>query len=429
MALKTKRFINGRNSCSCSMTGVWRAVSFMQGVAAVFHSPRACAHVARAMELGSHYRALSDLSPERMTGIPLLSSQLTEQHTIFGGAEQLAACLRFAAQTYKPQCIVIANSCVSGVIGDDVEAVGAEMEAELGLPVLTVDCYGFLNAEYYDGYYAMTEQLIKRFFRPQPKQSDTVLILGDSGGPWGLYASEVRRLLQALQLEVIGQFPGYMPLSEVEQAARAQASVILGGRGKTYLGLRRIAQKLEKDYDIKALCELFPVDLKQTKNWLLYVARFFGREERALQLLAAEDERLQLRLRQFLPVTRRQKTVLCIGRYLEYFNPAATLELIGLLELDLLGIVLLDAYEPKGRQEMLTALQALTDKPVYDAAAAEELCARADLVLTTHELQQDVRQIFLPMIPEVGYTGALKMLQGIYRRLCSRRQGGGITYV
>ena len=74
-------------------------------------------------------------------------------------------------------------------------------------------------------------------------------------------------------------------------------------------------------------------------------------------------------------------------------------------------------------------MQAVTDAPIYDTAAAEKLCEKVRLVLTTHELQYPVPQLFLPMIPEVGYSGTLRLLGAIYRRLCSRKERGGLTYV
>ena len=233
MAIKTKRFIASRKSCSCSMPGVWRAVAYCEGVVVIFHSPRACAHVARSMDINAQYRAYAEGRREQEGTVPLLSSQLEEKHSIFGGAERLEACLDYALQEYKPQCLVIANSCVAGVIGDDVEAVARKKEAQYGVPVLQLDCCGFLDGEYYQGYYGMSELLIKRFFKPAPKEAGSVLLLGDNGGPWGHYATEVTRLLQALQVKVIGQFPGYMPFKALPRATSAEAVIILGGRGQS----------------------------------------------------------------------------------------------------------------------------------------------------------------------------------------------------
>lgn len=89
---------------------------------------------------------------------------LQEKHSIFGGADRLRACIEDVVNTYRPKCLIIANSCVAGVIGDDVEAVGKESEVKYGIPVFTVPCYGFLDGEYYQGYFAVAEQLAERFF-------------------------------------------------------------------------------------------------------------------------------------------------------------------------------------------------------------------------------------------------------------------------
>ncbi|MBQ7317337.1 MAG: hypothetical protein IJW91_00215, partial [Phascolarctobacterium sp.] len=67
---------------------------------------------------------------------------------------------------------------------------------------------------------------------------------------------------------------------------------------------------------------------------------------------------------------------------------------------------------------------------VYTNIDGEALLKEADLVLTTHELQdKNVKQIFLPMLPKVGTNGEIEFMQAIYRVLCSRHGGGGMIYV
>ena len=59
----------------------------------------------------------------------------------------------------------------------------------------------------------------------------------------------------------------------------------------------------------------------------------------------------------------------------------------------------------------------------------ETLLQEAELVLTTHELQnRQLKQIFLPMLPRVGTKGELDFMEMIYRRLCSKIKGG-LSYV
>ena len=410
------------------MPGVWRAVAYCEGVVVIFHSPRACAHVARSMDINAQYRAYAEGRREQEGAVPLLSSQLEEKHSIFGGAERLEACLDYALQEYKPQCLVIANSCVAGVIGDDVEAVARKKEAQYGVPVLQLDCCGFLDGEYYQGYYGMSELLIKRFFKPAPKEAGSVLLLGDNGGPWGHYATEVTRLLQALQVKVIGQFPGYMPFKALPRATSAEAVIILGGRGQSHEGLSKIASLLKEGFGMPYL-DQYPVGWQRTQAWLVAAGKLLQREELAAKALLQEKQHFDAALAKYLPVTKGKRVVLCIGRLLKYFHPESVLETIRLLQMDLTGIILLDAYDKAEREKMLQALAPAVQTQIYSAAAGEPLLEAADLVLTTHELQNEsIKQIFLPMLPKVGTTGELEFMELIYRRLASRIKGG-LSYV
>ena len=80
MAIKTKRMLSKTKSCSCSMPGVWRAAAYCSGAAVIFHSPRACAHVARSMDISAQYRALANGAAENLKPIPVVSSMLQEKH-------------------------------------------------------------------------------------------------------------------------------------------------------------------------------------------------------------------------------------------------------------------------------------------------------------------------------------------------------------
>ncbi|MBQ7760404.1 MAG: nitrogenase component 1 [Acidaminococcaceae bacterium] len=412
------------------MPGVWRAVAYTDGVVVIFHSPRACAHIARTMDINTHYRSLGEGRQEERASVPLLSSQLEEKHSIFGGVDRLRKCIAFAIEKYQPKCLVLGNSCVAGVIGDDVESVAKEVEEEYGLPVLTVDSYGFLDGEYYEGYFEITYKLIDRFLQPQEHVPKTVVLLGDSGGPWGHYATEATRLLQAMGVKVIGQFPGYMTLEDLPRLTSAEAMVVLGGRGQTHDDFNKLTKILEERFGLKSLPGIYPVGWQQTERWLVEIGKLLNCEAQACEVLTKERLALQKSLQQFLPVTKNKKTVLCIGRWLMYFHPDAVLGTIKNLELDLTGIILLDAYEEEYRQEMVAALRLHTDVSVYTNIDGEALLKEADLVLTTHELQdKNVKQIFLPMLPKVGTNGEIEFMQAIYRVLCSRHGGGGMIYV
>lgn len=430
MAVQTKRFINSRKSCSCSMPGVWRAVAYAKGAVVIFHSPKACSHVARRMDLSSYYLAQASNNLEDLELVPLLSSQLEERHSIFGGGERLEECMAYAVQQYKPDCLVVASSCVAGVIGDDMQSLCLLAEKKYGIPVITVDSYGFLNGEYYQGYYETAKAMMKRFMQPQEKIKDTVLLVGDAGGPWGDYAKEAGRLLGKFGLRVIGQFPGYTPIREMAELTQAEYIVPLGKPGQTDALLTELVALMAERYGFKYVPNKYPLGLTTTLEWLRAWGTLLGKPELAEQLCQQEEQLVRERVKAYLPVTKGKRTVFAIGRYLEYFHPGEILEMLELLGVELEGVVLLDAYDKKSKQAMLEVLQSLTKAKVYTQEEAEELLQGAELVLTTHELKlPGVKQIFIPMVPKVGSLGTRDFMQVIYRLLCSRIKNGGVTYV
>lgn len=412
------------------MPGVWRAVSYMDGVVVVFHSPRACAHIARAMDINVHYRAMGEGRREERASVPLLSSQLEEKHSIFGGIDRLKKCIAYAVEKYQPKCLVLGGSCVAGVIGDDVEAVAKETEEEYNLPVITVDSYGFLDGEFFEGYFETTYKLIDRYLYPQEHIPKTVVLIGDNGGPWGHYATEVTRLLNAMGVTVIGQFPGYMKLEDLPKVTTAEAMVVLGGKGNTHEGLENLTKLLQERFGFKFLADVYPVGWERTQQWMLEIGKLLGCGEEAKQVLRQEQADMQKNLEQFLLVTKNKKTALCIGRWLMYFHPESMLDVVKNLQLDLRGIILLDALEAGYYDEMVATLRKYTDVPIYSNLDGEALLKEADVVLTTHELQdKTIKQVFLPMLPKVGTKGEIEFMRVIYQVLCSRHSSGGLVYV
>lgn len=163
MAWKAK-LADPKGPCSsCVMDGVYRALAYSQGCAVVFHSARGCEQIASTMDVNSQFLLVGEGRQETSDAVPLLSSNLREKDCIFGGADRLRGALRYTAETYYPECMAVAVSCTTGLIGDDAEAVCAEAEEELGVPVHISPAAGFLGGTYTDGYRVMMAQIMNRF--------------------------------------------------------------------------------------------------------------------------------------------------------------------------------------------------------------------------------------------------------------------------
>ena len=419
MGIEVKRVGVRRTNCSCSMPGVWRALSFVRGALVVFHSPRPCAHIAHGMDVSSFHRLTAAGTSVRLSPVPLLTSGLGESEAIFGGEDRLRECIRFAAEKYHPQAVFIANSCVSGVIGDDTKAIAEEMEAELGIPVMAVSAHGFLDGEYYAGYLDAARALVDRFMQPAERKAGTVALLGDCGGMHGEYVKELRRLLALLDLKVTAQFPSYLALDEMQAVPEAELIILLGRRmdDEKQGQLAELAEHMHERFGTPYLADVYAVGAEETKIWL----RAISSEEASFSAVV-EKARADLAGR---------RCGLAIGRDLTWFQPEIILRLLNKAGVALSGIVLLDCFMPARREVMEEALRCLTDVPIYyeGDAAADEMLHAADFVLTTHELvDAKLRQLFLALLPSVGWSMERRLLDDMRQILHRHESRGGLIY-
>ena len=433
MGIEVKRVGVRRTNCSCSMPGVWRALSFVRGALVVFHSPRPCAHIAHGMDVSSFHRLTAAGTPVRLSPVPLLTSGLGESEAIFGGEDRLRECIRFAAEKYRPQAVFIANSCVSGVIGDDTKAIAEEMEAELGIPVMAVSAHGFLDGEYYAGYLDAARALVDRFMQPAERKAGTVALLGDCGGMHGEYVKELRRLLALLDLKVTAQFPSYLALDEMQAVPEAELIILLGRRmdDEKQAQLAALAEHMHERFGTPYLADVYAVGAEETKTWLRRVGAFCHREEAAERAIALEEASFSAVVEKARTDLAGRRCGLAIGRDLTWFQPEIILRLLNKAGVALSGIVLLDCFMPARREVMEEALRCLTDVPIYyeGDAAADEMLHAADFVLTTHELvDAKLRQLFLALLPSVGWSMERRLLDDMRQILHRHESRGGLIY-
>lgn len=429
--VKAKRLVRGKSGCSCTMPGVWRAVAHNEGAAVIFHSPQACAHIGQEMELASYYRGLSRGQPPfRGYTAPLIASGLKEEHAIFGGSDQLLHCIFHVAARYKPQYIIVANSCVAGVIGDDTEAVALQAEAELHIPVVAIPCHGFLDGDYYSGFYHAAKTLADRFMSPLPKRENAVALLGDCGGPGGEDTKEIELLLAYFGLEVFCHFPVYSSLEDIRKLPAAVLSVPLSGGGSGYRWLRRLGKELESAYGTNFFDSPFPVGWQATWQWLYKLGELLDREQAAALAVANEESRLRTESILYRAVLRGKMAVLCIGRPLLYFEPDKVFEILALGGVYPSAVILLDELAGSQRTAMLQAIENLTKAPVLSSQEGQPVLRSADVVITTHELADvPARQLFLPLLPSAGVGGILAFLRKLARLVMRRGSRGGMVYV
>ena len=434
MAIEVKRAGVRRAQCSCSMPAIWWALSYARGALVIFHSPRSCAHVVREKDVGSFHRLIGAGTYAPPSPVPLLTSGIGEGDAVFGAAERLRACIRFAVERYQPRAVFVAGSCVSGIIGDDTRAAAEEMEEELGLPVVAVPTGGFLDDESFDGYLSVARVLMDRFMQPPARvRQGTVVFLGDYGGLYSAYVQELKRLLGGLGLQLAGQFPTYTPLDEVQAVPEAELLVVLGSAmsDEKQAMLIAFAEELHTRFGTPYFAEAFAGGAEETAHWLRCIGVRCHREAAAEETIRREEaafERILVRARETLAGRR---TVLVVGRELHWLQPEILLRLIERAGVRLSGIILLALFTEAQRREVEDGLRACCDVPILavEDPASEELLRSADFVFTTHELVDvQLRQILLGKLPTVGWAMERQLIEDMEHVLYRHTSRGGLIY-
>ncbi len=125
-----ERLVPGTIIGGCSFEGAFQALVPVKGAAHIVHSPSTCPQVL-----------------QNNSDIPLLffTTQMVLQDLIFGASEKLGASIEYVYKHYQPSVIFIYLTCVSSLIGEDVECVAIAKEKALGIPIVLVDAAGFMG--------------------------------------------------------------------------------------------------------------------------------------------------------------------------------------------------------------------------------------------------------------------------------------------
>ncbi|MFZ6027437.1 MAG: nitrogenase iron-molybdenum cofactor biosynthesis protein NifE [Chloroflexota bacterium] len=172
------------------------------------------------------------------------STDLQEQEVIFGGEGKLYQALVALIDQYRPKAAFVYATCITGLIGDDVDAVCKRVAGEKGLPVLAVHSEGFKGTKK-DGYAAACEALFKLIGRGETEGIGpfSINILGEfnlAGEAW-----IIRRYYQRMGVQVVSVMTGDSRVAEIQRAHGAALNVVQCSGSMT-----RLAKMMEDAYDI-----------------------------------------------------------------------------------------------------------------------------------------------------------------------------------
>lgn len=251
----------------CAFDGASIALVPITDAAHLVHGPIACA--------GNSWGSRGSLSSGSELYKVGFTTDLNENDIIFGGEKRLSKAIQEVHQKYNPAAIFVYSTCVTALIGDDLDAVCADASQTIGIPIIPVQSPGFVGSKNLGNRLA-GEALLEHVVGTAEPDSTTpydINLIGEyniAGELWG-----VLPLFEKLGIRVLSKITGDARYQEIAYAHRAKLNVMICSKA-----LINMARKMEETYGIPYIEESF-YGIDDMNRCLRNIAKALG--DRALQ--------------------------------------------------------------------------------------------------------------------------------------------------
>jgi nitrogenase molybdenum-cofactor synthesis protein NifE len=260
---KKDKVCRSRGGESCAFDGAMIALQPIADAAHVVHGPISCC--------GNSWEGRGSLSSKGNLQTMGFTTDMTEMDIVYGSEEKL---LKAVVETYervKPKAIFVYATCVSGLIGEDIESVCKKAETTLGIRVIPVNAPGFVGPKNLGNRIAgeaLLQYVIGTSNSPVRGNSEVVGIInliGEYNIAGDLWL--VEPVLRDAGIRILSRITGDSTFQEITCAHKAKLNVVVCSRA-----LINVAKEMERKYGIPYI-----------------EASFFGKTEMSKALRAITD--------------------------------------------------------------------------------------------------------------------------------------------
>ncbi|MBL8276811.1 MAG: nitrogenase iron-molybdenum cofactor biosynthesis protein NifE [Pelomonas sp.] len=226
----TKQLTPGAAAGGCAFDGAKIALQPIVDVAHLVHGPIACE--------GNSWDNRHSASSGAMTYRTGFTTDINELDVIYGAEKRLFRSIREICERHDPPAIFVYQTCVTGLIGDDIEAVCKRASEKFGKPVIPVNAPGFAGPKNLGnklGAEALLDYVVGTM-EPEHTTPYDINIIGEynlSGELW-----QVKPLLDALGVRVLSCISGDGRYAEVASAHRARANMMVCSKSMINIATR-----------------------------------------------------------------------------------------------------------------------------------------------------------------------------------------------
>lgn len=233
----TKQLTPGAAAGGCAFDGAKIALQPITDVAHLVHGPIACEG-----NSWDNRGAKSSSSRLYRTGF---TTDINELDVVYGGEKRLFKSIKEVIAKYDPPAVFVYQTCVTALIGDDIEAVCKKATEKFAKPIIPVNAPGFVGAKNLGNKLA-GEALLDYVIGTQEPETTTpydINIIGEynlAGELW-----QVKPLLDELGIRVLACISGDAKYHEVAQSHGAKAAMMVCSKA-----MINVARKMEERYGI-----------------------------------------------------------------------------------------------------------------------------------------------------------------------------------
>lgn len=286
----------------CAFDGASIALVPITDAAHLVHGPIACA--------GNSWGTRGSLSSGSHLYKTGFTTDLGENDIIFGGEKRLYEAIVEIQQRYQPAAVFVYSTCVTALIGDDLDAVCQTAAQKTGMPVIPVNSPGFVGSKNLGnriGGEALLDYVVGTA-EPAYTTPYDINIIGEynvAGEFWN-----VLPLFEELGIRILGKITGDGRYRDICCAHRAKLNVTICSKA-----LLNMARKMEERYGIPYLEESF-YGISDINRCLRNIALKLGDadlQRRVEELIARETAKLDRELAPYRDRLSGKKVVLYTG--------------------------------------------------------------------------------------------------------------------
>ena len=302
----TKQLSPGAAAGGCAFDGAKIALQPIVDVAHLVHGPIAC----EGNSWDNRHSGSSGPQVYR-TGF---TTDIGELDVIYGAEKRLFKAIREICEKVDPPAIFVYQTCVTGLIGDDIEVVCKRASEKFGKPVIPVNVPGFAGPKNLGnklGAEALLDHVVGTM-EPQRSTPYDINIIGEYNVAGELW--QVKPLLDALGIRVLATLCGDGRYRDIASAHRARANMMVCSKS-----MINVATRMQQRWGIPYFEGSF-YGISDTSQTLRDIARLLVARgaapdlcERTEALIEVEEARAWERIRAYRERLAGRKALLITG--------------------------------------------------------------------------------------------------------------------